>query len=131
MNRKDFQEIALMREQDAFTLNEHGRYDGAYYLAGYVLECALKACIAKKTKEHDFPPNKKTIQNIYTHNLNTLLKEAGLSFPDKDIEGNWGTVKDWSEEARYKTHNEEDVSEFIIAALDPEEGIFQWLKTHW
>jgi HEPN domain-containing protein len=30
-------------------LLEAGLYAGAYYLAGYAVECALKACIAKKT----------------------------------------------------------------------------------
>jgi hypothetical protein len=29
--------------------------EGAYYLAEYAIECAFKACIAKRTQQHDFP----------------------------------------------------------------------------
>jgi HEPN domain-containing protein len=55
MNRGDFQELSIIRLQDAKILLDNKCYDGAYYLSGYVVECALKACIAKKTREHDFP----------------------------------------------------------------------------
>ncbi|MBI0577948.1 HEPN domain-containing protein [Neobacillus cucumis] len=44
--------------KDAKVLLDHECYDGAYYLSGYVIECALKACIAKYTKEFDFPDKK-------------------------------------------------------------------------
>ncbi|MCP5119377.1 MAG: HEPN domain-containing protein, partial [bacterium] len=49
MNRTDFQNLALERLDDAKVLLDGGRYNGAYYLSGYVVECALKACIAKLT----------------------------------------------------------------------------------
>jgi hypothetical protein len=32
-----------------------GFSDGAYYLAGYTVDCAIKASVAKRTQEHDFP----------------------------------------------------------------------------
>jgi hypothetical protein len=48
------------------------------YLAGYAVECALKACITKKTKRHDFPPNIKAIGEYYTHELEKLVKGAEL-----------------------------------------------------
>lgn len=35
-----------------------GMPEGAYYLAGYAVECALKSCIARRTQEHDFPDKK-------------------------------------------------------------------------
>lgn len=60
-------------------LLDRRRYDGAYYLAGYVVECALKACIAKGTRRFDFPP--RAVQDIYTHDLARLLRQAGLE-PD-------------------------------------------------
>jgi len=49
VNRADFQELAQIRLRDAEVLLENGRFDGAYYIAGYSVECALKACIAKLT----------------------------------------------------------------------------------
>jgi hypothetical protein len=47
--------------------------DGAYYLAGYAVECALKACIAKETKRYEFP-DKKRVDSSYSHNLDLLVK---------------------------------------------------------
>ncbi|MEL0589524.1 MAG: hypothetical protein U1V55_07060 [Planktothrix rubescens PR222] len=36
-------------------LLDNHQYSGAYYLSGYVIECALKACIAKKTQQLPIP----------------------------------------------------------------------------
>ena len=46
MNRSDFQQLADVRIDEAAVLFAQGKYDGAYYLAGYAVECGLKACIA-------------------------------------------------------------------------------------
>jgi len=45
VNRSEFQELVEVRLADADTLIKQGRYDAAYYLAGYAVECALKACM--------------------------------------------------------------------------------------
>jgi len=39
-----------------------GFFDGAYYLAGYAVECAIKACIAKGTRRYEFPDKRKVLQ---------------------------------------------------------------------
>jgi HEPN domain-containing protein len=44
MNRDDFQQLADVRIAEAAVLLAQGNYDGAYYLAGYAVECGLKAC---------------------------------------------------------------------------------------
>ena len=49
-------DLAAERLSDAEALLAAGRFDCAYYIAGYVVECVLKVCIANKTKEDDFPP---------------------------------------------------------------------------
>ena len=77
MNRIGLQEIAELRLQESRALLAAGFPDGAYYLAGYVVECALKACIAKRTREHDFP-EKKLANDSHTHNLKELLRLAEL-----------------------------------------------------
>jgi HEPN domain-containing protein len=56
MNRTEFQSLAEVRIREAKALLDAGLWDGAYYLAGYAVECALKACIAKRTRAEDFPP---------------------------------------------------------------------------
>ncbi|WP_420238862.1 hypothetical protein ACOBR2_04500 [Telmatobacter bradus] len=78
MNRLDFQNLSNLRLREAKTLLEQGLDDGAYYLAGYAVECALKACIARQTQEHDFPDKKLVVDN-HTHKLNDLLRLAQLS----------------------------------------------------
>ena len=58
MNRNDFQKISRLRVKEAKALLDNGYPAGAYYLMGYAVECALKACIAKQTKRYDFPYEK-------------------------------------------------------------------------
>ena len=77
MNRKDFQELARLRLEEAKCLLDQGHYSGAYYLCGYTVECALKACIAKLTMRHDFPDKKRTL-DAYTHDPEFLVKAADL-----------------------------------------------------
>ena len=53
-----------------------GHFSGAYYLAGYSVECALKACIAKQTARYDFPDKSKA-NDSFVHDLKKL---AGVEF---------------------------------------------------
>ena len=55
MNKLDFETLAHLRLEDAKCLLLGGRWAAFYYLAGYAVECAIKACIAKLTGMHDFP----------------------------------------------------------------------------
>lgn len=69
MNKKILQALAEARVADARALLNAKRFDAAYYLAGYAIECALKACIAKRTRRHDFPDKefaRKCIRTIST-----------------------------------------------------------------
>lgn len=77
MNRRDLQILADLRLVDAKILIDGSRFSGAYYLLGYAVECALKACIAKQIKEHDFP-DKQLVLDSYTHNLEKLLRISGV-----------------------------------------------------
>jgi HEPN domain-containing protein len=54
MTRWDLQKLAEDRLLDAEALLAAGRWSAAYYLAGYAVECAIKACIAKLVQEYDF-----------------------------------------------------------------------------
>ena len=78
MDRSDLQGLASVRHKEARALLRAGLSDGAYYLAGYTVECALKACIAKGTQRHEFPEKKK-VQSSHSHNLRELIRVAGLS----------------------------------------------------
>ena len=105
MNRADLQQLADDRVRDADALLNAGRWSAAYYISGYAVECALKACIAKQTNLHDFP-DKIVAQQSYTHNLLDLLDLAGLKLQLKldttpaansALGINWQLVKDWNE----------------------------------
>jgi HEPN domain-containing protein len=78
VNRDEFRELARIRLIEAKVLLDSGHYDGAYYLCGYAVECALKASIARKTSRHDFPPKPNLVRDMYTHNVRDLVFQAGL-----------------------------------------------------
>jgi hypothetical protein len=78
-----------MRLQDARVLMRGGNVPGAYYLTGLAVECAVKACIAKNTVRHDFPPSPSAVKDIYTHDLVKLVGAARLQATlDADIRVN-------------------------------------------
>ena len=112
-----------MRAGEAKQLLDAGFFDGARYLIGYAVECALKACIAKQIKAHDFP-DKNLITNAYTHDLDKLVSIAGLGQEmaksrkkNAGFDRNWAIAKDWSEAFRYNLNTkqkEADVTFDII-----------------
>jgi HEPN domain-containing protein len=137
MNRGNFQQLAQERSLDAGALLNERRYSGAYYLSGYVVECGLKAAIAKSTKRYDFP-DKKAVIDSHTHSLPTLLRLAGLerrldedALMDSDLAVNWAVVKDWSEQSRYENVSARMARELFHAVHDPQHGVFPWLAQYW
>jgi len=48
VDRKQLQDLSRVRLKEASALLDLGLADGAFYLAGYAVECALKACNAKE-----------------------------------------------------------------------------------
>lgn len=136
LTRKDFQRLADLRAKEAVVLATNKNEQGAFYLGGYAIECALKACIAKKTKRHEFPPKVDEVRKVYTHNLEELLRLAQL---EKQLEAdvrtnpnlgiNWGVVKAWNEETRYKAVglNGRD----LCAAINGPSGVLPWIKQRW
>jgi hypothetical protein len=107
MDRKDLQELSRVRLKEATALLQLELFDGAYYLAGYAVECALKACIAKATQRFEFP-DKTKVDSSHSHKLLQLLRIAGLETvyheradKDRDFRTNWDLVQSWSEQSRY------------------------------
>jgi HEPN domain-containing protein len=66
VDRKDLQELSKVRLKEAKALLDLGMPDGAYYLAGYAVECALKACLAKGTVKYEFPDKKRSASAVHT-----------------------------------------------------------------
>lgn len=138
MNKSDLQSLVDIRVSEATTLIKSNNFHGAYYLAGYALECAIKACIAKKVQQYDFP-NKKLAEDSYSHDLQKLIGAAGLKQElenkensDEDFKLNWAVAKDWSEQARYDHNIEEKSANDLYRAVTEERyGVLAWLKTYW
>ena len=138
MNRNELQKISRVRLKEARALLQAGHHPGAYYLAGYSVECALKACIAKQTGRHDFP-DKDLASKAWTHDLDTLIKLAGLQRElakdtkvNRTLDINWATVKDWSVSTRYVVDISRAVArDFYLACTARKYGILSWIKKRW
>jgi HEPN domain-containing protein len=137
MNRIDLQEIAAIRFRESKTLLDAGFPDGAYYLAGYAVECALKACIAKRTKEHDFP-DKDLANKSHTHDLGKLMQLAELkdeldrvAQTNPPLEANRTIVQSWSETSRYQRKTVQEAAELILAIEDRKGGLLPWIMQRW
>jgi len=138
MNRADLQKVSMMRQREARALLDAGHFPGSFYLMGYAVECALKACFTKQIKRHDFP-DKKLINDAYTHNLEHLVKTAGLEDDFKEdkevnpsLELNWTTVKDWSESKRYDVDiTQTQARDLYLACTAPKNGVLPWIRKRW
>ena len=138
MDRKDLQDIAKLRLNEAEILLQQGAYSGAYYLAGYSIECGLKACIAKQIREHEFP-DRRFILDSYTHDLDKLLNVSGLktalneaSEENPELDINWSIIKDWTVDSRYEHIIGEQKAKDLFEAITAEKnGILQWLRKRW
>jgi len=138
MTKTELESLSDLRLKESQILFENGFYQGAFYLCGYSIECALKACIAKSFKENEFP-NKKLVNDSYVHDLNQLLKLSNLSIQfqsdaknDPKLDIHWAVVKDWSEKFRYDSSVERVSAEDLIRAVsDEQSGILPWIKKHW
>lgn len=137
MNSSDFKRLADVRIVEAKVLMDQRKYDGAYYLAGHAIECALKARIAKATRRHEFP-DKKFATKCFTHNVEDLLNVSGLAAQlrkdasaDPNLAANWLIVKDWNEESRYKRSTRVECLALYGAIINHTHGILPWLKRHW
>lgn len=125
-----------MRLKVAKALLDLGHFDGAYYLAGYAVECALKACIAKGTQRHDFP-DKKRVDSSHTHNLRDLVRAAGLESAfdsaciNREFSKKWECVRVWSEQSRYQRHGEESARALLLAVGDLKQGVIACIKPHY
>ncbi len=137
MNRADLQKLSNMRIREAGILLREGECSGAYYLAGYSVECALKACIAKSSKRFDFP-DRDRVQKSYSHKLQELAVLAGLASAlllageaKEELAAIWDLVKAWSEQSRYTVWSKSEAEDLLYAIIRRNGGVLPWIKRHW
>lgn len=120
--------------------------EGAYYLAGYVVELTLKAHICKLLDIDDFyaSTHVRRMSGVYfTHDLNQLLTLSGWRKRLENEIGvagannlalfrNWQLISQWNEQKRYEAIvSDLDVKEFIDALTDPLNGFLVWAQRNW
>ncbi len=138
INRRTLQELSHERTRDAEVLLAARRPGAAYYLMGYAVECALKACVAKQVKEHDFP-DRGLAQRAFTHDLDALVRVAGLEQDfgrhlreSRAFDRNWATVRTWSESMRYEPGmTMKEATVFCRACTGKPYGILTWIRERW
>jgi hypothetical protein len=138
VNRAELQRLARERIRDARILLAGSRWAGAYYLAGYAVECGLKAAVIKYLMTTDQFPDRRFSEQCWTHNLAQLVGLAGLTADldaagraDPDLLINWNTVKDWTESSRYDRKAKAQARELYGAIADKRHGVLSWIKRHW
>ena len=148
--RIEFQDLASLRLAEANVLLAQNYPDGAFYLAGYAVECALKSVICKTLNIDDFfdaysskPHGAKVkddiVQKFKTHDYGTLLVLSGLYFnleadllQDSLLERSWSAIRlhTWSEQYRYEIVTRKSVAE-VDDFIKSVNYLLQWIKKHW
>ena len=138
MRRNDLRRLSRLRIREGRILLRAGGFQGAYYLAGYAVECALKACIARQFQRHDIP-DRKLVNDVYTHDMDKLLDLAGLRAALQQeararapLQTNWNVVKDWKETARYNPDiTAQEARDLYSACIARRNGVLPWLRNRW
>jgi hypothetical protein len=105
---------------------------------GYAVECALEACIAAGTREHDFP-DRESARKVQTHDVELLLDVAGLNVAleseaghDPELEMNWIVVGNWNPESRQDLEvTAVEAETFCSACTESAHGVLHWIKRRW
>jgi hypothetical protein len=151
MNRVELQKLAVERIEDARALLDGGRWDFAYYCAGYAVECAIKSCILSRMILTGWVFEEKwKAQECLTHEFAELIRLAGLNFelnaklaasaampmvagslPGGPFGTRWGTVLKWSVGSRYQTRSEAEARGLFEAITNDPDGVMLWIQNYW
>jgi hypothetical protein len=149
---QEIKALSKLRLDEATILCETGKYDGAFYLAGYSVELMLKAKICEHLRidnlfnkeECNHAGIKELRKVVETHDINLLLLFSGLEKKFRIAKAtnirlqeaynfftaSTGNKTDWNEQVRYlpiHSKTKESVEEFI-ALLNDEEGLLKWIE---
>lgn len=137
LNRFALQAAAEAKLADATLLHDHRRFSNAYYLAGYAVEIALKACIARQIVAETIP-ERSFVNEIFRHELKRLVNLAGLAgelrnreLRDAAFAANWATVADWRPDIRYTSVGRSAAEGMLSAVGDAAAGVVPWIRIYW
>jgi hypothetical protein len=135
--KNDLKTLSQARIDDAIVLYQAGKFSSAYYLAGYAIELAIKACISDLFHSGVIP-DKGLVNATYVHDIEKLINTAGLKpilqeqlKQDSQFAAYWGIACKWNEQSRYCVTDSVTATHLIASINDPNHGVLQWLKQHW
>jgi hypothetical protein len=139
VNRAELRQLAEDRFLDAACLLAGGRWTGAYYLAGYALECGLKACIMALVESTGaIFADKKFSEKCWTHDLEVLLRLAALepalntdAAANPALFANWIEAKEWEETSRYTQKTQAEAQAMYDAVANHPDGVLPWIRIRW
>ncbi len=151
MNRAELQAMAEERVKDAKVLLDSGRWEFAYYAAGYAIECALKPCLLARMVNTAWVFQEKwDAKTCLTHSFESLIDLAGLRDelnnklassaaaaaaaggpPGGPFGAFWGTAALWKVESRYQPRTDREARDLYEAITHDPDGILPWLKNFW
>lgn len=129
----DLRLIADERAAEAQSLLTASHYSGAFYLAGYAVECGLKAILTRDLEPYAMPDSR-AVSDAYTHDLQRLADSAGVGSAlagDPTVGPSWLTAKAWSETSRYRLTSQQQAIDLVTAVTDQNQGVLPWLKQYW
>jgi hypothetical protein len=123
-----FYQAARQRFEDSGFLLEAGRTTGAIYLAGYSVECMLKALILSNLSVRSRNATLQQFRGTKAHEYNWLrrkyLQNGGQPFPAA-ISKAFALVNTWAVELRYEPGASK--YEDAVAFMDGAEAILVWV----
>ncbi len=140
MNRLQWQQLAERWLIDAKSLLDDRRWSTAYYVAGYAVECGLKACVLARvaaTPEVIFD-DRKFSEKCWTHSIRGLIDVAGLTAVlaadtavNPRLTRNWSVAKEWRETSRYDTSTHWQAKKLYRSITDKANGVMSWIRVRW
>ncbi|MGD2134250.1 MAG: hypothetical protein PVI23_15785 [Maricaulaceae bacterium] len=137
ISKDAFRKLSKLRIKEAMVLLSADQYAGAYYLAGYSIECALKSIVCNLFVAETLP-DKSLVNNTYTHELAKLMTLSGLKpLLDARMDAeppfavNWAVVSAWSEESRYAFLDRVAAHTMVMAVSDSQTGVLPWIQSNW
>ncbi|MDQ7091234.1 MAG: hypothetical protein Q9M50_11460 [Methylococcales bacterium] len=148
-NPNEIKNLSKLRLEEAKTLCNDDKYDGAFYLAGYSIELMLKAKICERFGVNNLFDDTCNIEwvskvrnKVKVHDINMLLVFSGLKDKLENDKSN-DIILDktlsklfhvsgkciWNEQTRYQLNYQEpsDVQE-LIRLLGCGNGLLEWIE---
>jgi HEPN domain-containing protein len=136
--RRELQQLACLRLDDAEALYAAGCYDGCAYMCGYVVEFGLKAAVCSTLDIDEYPEKGSRLKDSFkTHDFDDLKLLAGMEkafTTNATLLTNWSVASQWKPERRYEpkgTYNQARALEVLDAVRAYPEGVLACISTHW